>query len=242
MRFLYIIYLWIVALPLLLVATLLTAIITIVGCFVGNGDFWGYYPGRIWSRLFCALLLIRIEVEGREYIDRGTSYVFVANHQGAFDIFLIYGYLGHNFKWMMKRSIQRIPFVGRACKAAGFIFVDKKSKIGVKQTMQVAERTLKQGMSLVIFPEGSRTYDGKLQPFKKGAYAMAVDLSLPVVPLTINGSFEVMPRTSYSIHPAKMRLTIHPPIHPDAESGHTLLQLMEESRQAIASALWEEKE
>lgn len=88
-----------------------------------------------------------------EKLDRSTSYVFVANHQGAYDIFLVYGYLGHKFKWMMKSSLRRIPFVGAACAAAGFIFVDRSGK-GLRETLAAAEKILTGGMSLVVFPEG----------------------------------------------------------------------------------------
>lgn len=103
----------------------------------------------------------------------------------------------------------------------------------------MAEQTLKHGMSLVVFPEGSRTWDGKLQRFKKGAYQLAIDLNLPVVPLTIDGSFAVFPRSSYLVRPGKMILTIHKPIFPDPVIGHDIDALMKESYQAIESGLSE---
>ena len=115
MRFLYIIYQICIGLPIFLVLTILTALTTMLGCWLGNGHFWGYYPGKIWSQLTCFLFLLPVKVEGHQHIDHKTSYVFVANHQGAFDIFLIYGFLGRNFKWMMKKSLRNIPFVGKAC-------------------------------------------------------------------------------------------------------------------------------
>lgn len=93
----------------------------------GGAHFWGYYPGKIWSQLICYLLLIPVKINGREKLHKRTSYVFVPNHQGSFDIFLIYGFLGRNFKWMMKKSLRKIPFVGKACESAGHIFVDRSS-------------------------------------------------------------------------------------------------------------------
>ena len=237
LRVLFFFYQWFIAVPILLVLTILAALITIVGCFVGDSRFWGYYPGSIWSRLFCWISFVRVKVNGRENIDKKTSYVFVANHQGAYDIFLIYGFLGHNFKWMMKKSLRRIPFVGKACTAAGHIFVDRSGPKSIRETLDIAEQTLRHGMSLVVFPEGSRTWDGKLQRFKKGAYQLAIDLNLPVVPLTIDGSFAILPRSSYQIKPGKMILTIHEPIFPDPASGHDIDKLMEESYKAVASAL-----
>ena len=103
MKVLYILYQLFIALPILLVLTILTAIVTIIGSWIGDPHFWGYYPGKIWSQLFCYVLLIPVKVVGHPEVLKKTSYVFVANHQGSFDIFLIYGFLGRNFKWMMKK-------------------------------------------------------------------------------------------------------------------------------------------
>ena len=207
-------YQWLIAMPILLIITILTALTTLIGCRLGNGNFWGYYPAHIWSRLFCILSLVKIEVRGRENIDKNTSYVFVSNHQGAYDIFLIYGYLNHNFKWMMKKSLRKLPFVGKAC-----------------------ETTLQNGMSLVVFPEGARTWTGAMRPFKRGAYQLAVEFSLPVAPLTIDGAFAVMPRTTYNFKPGKIILTIHPPIYPQENKGHDIEDLMKKSYAVIESAL-----
>ena len=114
MKILYYIYQICIALPILLVLTILTAIVTIVGSLLGGAHFWGYYPGKIWSQLICLFLLIPVKIEGREKLHDKTSYIFVPNHQGSFDIFLIYGFIGRNFKWMMKKSLRKLPFVGKA--------------------------------------------------------------------------------------------------------------------------------
>lgn len=233
LRFLY---QWIIVMPIMVVITIMTALITIIGCFLGNHRVWGYYPGLIWSRLFCLISLVRIEVRGREKLDRSTSYVFVANHQGAYDIFLIYGYLGHKFKWMMKSSLRRIPFVGAACAAAGFIFVDRSGK-GLREMLAAAEKILTGGMSLVVFPEGSRTPDGKIHRFKKGAYQIADDLSLPVVPLTIDGSYRVLSKNSKLIRPGKIVLTVHDPIFPQADGHYDMDALITDSYRVIEAAL-----
>lgn len=232
-------YQWLIVMPVMLVITILTALTTIIGCFLGDHRVWGYYPGLIWSRLFCIVSLVRVEVRGREKLDRSTSYVFVANHQGAYDIFLVYGYLGHKFKWMMKSSLRRIPFVGAACAAAGFIFVDRSGK-GLRETLSAAEKILTRGMSLVVFPEGSRTPDGRMHRFKKGAYQIADDLSLPVVPMTIDGSYRVLSKNSKLIRPGKITLTIHEPVYPGADGHYDMEQLIDETYRSIASVLPQE--
>jgi len=119
---LYRIYVLFVFLPLFLVASIITATVTAIGCRLGNGHFWGYHPGRLWGKFTIRALLLPVKVEGREHLHQNQSYVFVSNHQGSFDIFLIYGFLGRNFKWMMKRSLSRVPFVGMACRYSHQIF------------------------------------------------------------------------------------------------------------------------
>ena len=124
--------------PILAVATLLTALLTIIACALGLSKSLGYYIPHLWAKLWCILMFVKIEVTGRENIDKRTSYVFIANHQGAYDIFLIFGYLNHNFKWMMKKSLEKIPFVGYACKVSKHIMVDRSSATAIQQTMQNA--------------------------------------------------------------------------------------------------------
>lgn len=239
LKFLFLIYQWLIAGPILLVATALTAIITSLGSIMGNRDWWGYWPPHVWSRLVCILWGVRVKIIGRENLDKRQSYVFVANHQGAFDIWVIYGYLGHNFKWLMKKSLEKIFLVGGACKRAGHVFVDDSSLASIKETISEAESTLKHGMSLVVFPEGSRTWDGHMIPFKRGAFMLASEFKLPVVPLSINGAFRAMPRTTYNVTPCTITVTIHKPIYPGPR-GFNTKELMAQCKNDIASALPEE--
>ena len=233
---LYLIYQWLIAGPIFVMVTFLTAFVTAAGCTLGKRDYWGYWPPHIWARFTCCLFLMRIKVEGRENIDPRQSYVFVANHQGAYDIWAIYGYLNHNFKWLMKKSLEKVPVVGWACKLAGHVFVDDSKISGIRETIEDAEKILKHGMSVVIFPEGSRSFDGKMIPFKRGAFMLAAEFKLPVVPITIDGSFKAMPRVTYNMTPTTIRLTIHKPIFP-GENGFNTKRLMAECRDSIQSAL-----
>ena len=210
MRFLYIIYQICIGLPIFLVLTILTALTTMLGCWLGNGHFWGYYPGKIWSQLTCFLFLLPVKVEGHKNIDHKTSYVFVANHQGAFDIFLIYGFLGRNFKSSPRK---------------------------VYETIKRAEKILQGGTSLVVFPEGRRTFTGRMNEFKKGAFLLADQLQLPVVPMSISGSFDILPRTGKLLSWHPLKLTIHQPIYPQGKGQENQTMLMEESYQAIEKGL-----
>ena len=230
---LYRIYQLCIALPVLLVCTMLTAIVTIIGSWIGNAHFWGYYPGKIWSIIICRVLFIPVIVRGHENVDKKTSYVFVANHQGAFDIFLIYGFLGRNFKWMMKKSLRKIFLVGKACESARHIFVDKSGPKKIQETYAKAREILKEGTSLVVFPEGARSFTGHMGVFKKGAFQLADELQLPVVPVTIDGSFDILPRTKGFgfVKRNKLALTIHHPILPKGKGPENIKETMEEAYQ-----------
>lgn len=239
MTFFYRLYQLCIALPVLLLCTALTAIVTILGAWIGSAHFWGYYPGKIWSVIMCRVLLLPVEVHGREHLDKRTSYVFVANHQGAFDIFLIYGFLGRNFKWMMKKSLRKIFLVGKACESARHIFVDKSGPKKIRETYDNAREILQEGTSLVVFPEGARTFTGHMGLFKKGAFQLADELQLPVVPVTIDGSFDVLPRMAgfTFVRRHKMVMTIHPPIPPKGKGPEFLKETMDEAYEAVMSAL-----
>lgn len=235
----YRIYQICIALPILLVLTILTALTTIIGSFIGGAHFWGYHPGKIWSRLVCYVLLIPVKINRNKQMKKNQSYIFVANHQGAFDIFLIYGFIGRNFKWMMKKSLRSIPFVGKACQSAGHIFVDKSGPKKIQETIDQARHSLRDGTSLVVFPEGRRTFTGKMGPFKKGAFQLADELQLPIVPLTIDGSFDVLPRTGKFIKWHRMTLTMHDPIYPQGIGPEDIKETMEKAYEAIQSNLSE---
>ena len=239
MKYLYNAYQLCIALPLGLLATALAAIATAVGCSLGGGRFWGFYPPSLWARIVLRLLLIPVRVEGRSQLEPGQSYVFVANHQGAFDIFLVYGHLRRQFHWMMKRQLRSIPLVGWACAKSGQIFVDKRGPSKIRATYEAARRTLRGGISVCVFPEGARTFTGHMGNFRRGAFALADELQLPVVPLTINGSFDILPRqrglSFVTWHP--LELTIHQPIYPVGQGADNIQATMNQAYDAVMSAL-----
>ena len=183
----------------------------------------------------CWVMLLPVKVEGRELLERKQSYIFVANHQGSYDIFLVYGFLGRSFRWMMKKSLRNIPLIGKACESAGHIFVDKSGPKAIYRTCQQGRQVLKNGVSLMVFPEGARSFTGHMGKFRRGAFQMADELQLPVVPVTIDGSFDVLPRQKgisfVTWHP--LRLVIHAPIFPQGQSPEELQRILEQSFDAI---------
>ena len=233
----YILY-FIIAYPLALIATMLAGItISLFGKYipVKGGD---YYPAVLWSKFMVRVFLLPITVEGRENLDPNQNYIFIANHQGFWDVFVMFGYIGRNFKWMMKDSLRKMPFIGKACADTGHIFENRSAP--QKEIFVKALKTLKKGTAMGIFAEGTRTDTGRLGEFKKGAFVIADMAQLPVVPLAIEGSYNFLPKKGFLVNWTPLKLTIMKPIAPIGKGKENVEYLMTESRAAIAKALGEE--
>lgn len=225
--------------PIFLMATIITAVTVMIGCFIGKRTFWGYYPPHLWGKLACRLALCRIKVVRHENLDPDQSYVFVPNHQGAFDIFLIYGYLNQNIKWVQKQELRKIPFVGKASEIAGHVFVDQSNLKSMKETIMKVEAQLSKGSSMAIFPEGARTTTGKMGRFKRGAFVIAEEMGLPIVPITVNGPFDLMKMKTYLINPCELELIVHKPISTVGLSDENMSEFISNCREIVHSGLWE---
>ena len=203
----YILYQYLVAWPLLAVLTAFTAIFTVCTVHWKNAEFV-HKVQQFWSRSFFWLMLLPDSIDGTEHIKPGQSYVFVANHQSMFDVWLVYGWLPVIFKWLMKAELRKVPFVGTGCKAAGHIFVDRRNAKAAMESLQEVEKQLVNGVCTVIFPEGTRSLNGEVGRFKRGAFQIAMDLGLPVIPLSLDGCFEVLPKGKPFVnrHPVHMHI------------------------------------
>lgn len=234
---LFVMYQWLVAFPVLLVLTILTAVFTIILSPVFPNAQFSYFPARWWGRFFCYLLFIKVKITGLEKLDPKKSYVIAANHQSIYDIFVVYGWLPMIFKWVMKAELRKIPLVGKACESAGHIFIDRKNPVAAKKSLDKAEAQLRNGVSVVVFPEGTRTYTGQMGKFKKGAFRMATDLHLPIVPVTLRGCFERLPRNGFIITPGTIEMIVHEPVEVEGYEHEKQPELMQKLHDIIESAL-----
>lgn len=208
---LYGLYQYIIVWPVMVVLTLFTAVFTMLFVPFRNAEFV-HKVQQFWSRSFYRLMFLPVTVEGLEHIQQGQSYVFVSNHQSMFDVWLIYGWLPVIFKWLMKAELRKVPFVGTACKAAGHIFVDRRNPKAAMESMEEVKKQLKDGVCTVIFPEGTRTKDGQVGRFKRGAFQIALDLQLPVVPISLSGCYNVLPKGKPFVYHRPVRMYVGEPI------------------------------
>ena len=236
---LLLIYQWLIFVPIFLVITIITTLTVMIMAPIFGRKTWGYYPAKWWSRITCWISLCKVTTRGHENLEKNRSYVFVANHQGAFDIFVTYGFLNHNIIWMQKHSLSNIPLVGFASKMAGHVFVNNTNATTRAITLKEAISKVKNGVSIVIFPEGSRTLTGKMRQFKKGAFYIATEEKLPIVPITLNGPFDVLKRGTLNINPGKLELVIHKPIPTENISEEDIPELISKTTDVIYSQLWD---
>jgi 1-acyl-sn-glycerol-3-phosphate acyltransferase len=167
---------------------------------------------RRWAKMFCRIAGVRVKIEGADKLQPNTGYIYCANHLSQFDIFSFQGYFPLNFRWLAKEELFKTPFLGRAMSNAGAIAINRsQGREALKSLQKVAER-IKAGTSILIFPEGTRSADGKLHPFKAGAMLLAIKSGVPLVPIAFIGSYSVLPKGAFLTHPGTITIKIGDPI------------------------------
>jgi 1-acyl-sn-glycerol-3-phosphate acyltransferase len=229
-------YKWLIFIPFLAINTIIFGLLAVLISLAVNKKLGSFIGGAVWSRVNAFFTPVFVSVKGRENIAKGQSYVVVANHESAYDIFVLYGWLGIDFKWVMKKEIRKIPGIGFGSEAVGHIFIDRSSSKSAIETIEAAKQRIRGGTSVVFFPEGTRSRTRELLPFKKGAYRFAYDLNLPILPVSINGTRKIFPPDSLNLMPGKAEIIIHPPIDISLFEQENISSLIAESRRVIESA------
>lgn len=196
----------------LVVATIVGAVLALVcGPLSRSGDavLW---LARRWARVLLWSAGVKVIVKTEAPLDRGRSYVFAANHLSSVDIFALFVALPVNIRFIAKKQLSRIPLFGWAMAAGRFIFIDRKNPIAARRSIDRAAERIRDGSSVAIFPEGTRSRDGLLGPFKKGGFHLAQQAGVPVVPVAIQGAGEVMAPGSVLVRPGPVVITIGAPI------------------------------
>lgn len=231
---LYQVYAWLIYYPLVIVLTLLFSTLTIIFATLVNPEWASRVFAVTWAKTLAYLSPVWVTVEGAEHAHQGQSYVVAINHQSMYDILVVYGWLRLDLKWVIKKELRKVPGIGLGCEKAGHIFVDRRNPKQASKAIREALARLSDGVGILFFPEGTRSLDGHLLKFKKGAFFLAKEQGLPVLPVTLIGTRDVLPARSLKPFPGAIRMVIHPPIEPE---GKDVDQLLEETRSAIGSAM-----
>ena len=233
----YQLYVWLIFLPLVALLTLVFSTLTIVFAWLVSPHFASRVFAATWARVCAFLTPMRVNVEGAEHAQRDRSYVVASNHQSQYDILVIYGWLKLDLKWVMKAELRKLPAIGVGCEKAGHIFVERRNPKQAAQAITEALARLGDGIGILFFPEGTRSPDGHLLPFKKGAFRTAIDQQLPLLPVTLVGTREILPARTLRLFPGTARMVIHPPIETTGMNVDQVDELMQRTRAVITTAL-----
>jgi 1-acyl-sn-glycerol-3-phosphate acyltransferase len=192
---------------------------------------------RLWGWLILRANGVKVQLTGLENVDPARPCIYMCNHQGNFDIFALLACLPMQFRWVAKVELFRIPILGWAMSTAGYISLDRSRRKMAYRSMEIAARKIKEGTSVVIFPEGSRSFDGALQPFMNGGFTLAIKAGVPICPITIDGTWSIMPRTTLRIKRGNIRITMHRLIETANLTMRDRMPLREKVKERIRATL-----
>jgi len=196
---------------------------------------------RFWARIGLRLAGIRLTVEGREHLPADGAVIYMPNHQSNFDILALYAGLPGQFRWLAKEELFHIPLFGLAMRRTGYIAIDRSDRRKALVSMAEAARRIVAGASVIVFPEGTRSPDGRLLPFKKGGFMLALQSQAPIVPVAIDGTLQIMPKHSRRIRGGEIAVRIFPTVETAGKKAADRDALMAEVRRPIAEALGEKR-
>ena len=214
--------------------TIVLGSLSLLSTLVDRRGNLGHKCARAWSWLILKTTGVSVEIEGLERLDRSRSYVFAANHQSIYDIPILFANIPFQLRILAKDSLGRIPFLGWHLSRTGHVLVDRsKAGAGVVRKMK---RLVDEGHSLIVFPEGTRSTDGRVARFQGGSFVIALQSGLPVVPITVVGSRHVMFRGEVTVRPGRVRVIVHPPIETEAVPKEAVREFAATVRDVIAQS------
>ncbi len=188
---------------------------------------------QLWARLLLLICDTKVEVIDKENFPHKKPHVLMANHQSDFDILIALAYLPGQFRWLSKKELFNIPIFGAAMKSAGYISIDQQNRENAMQSLDEAVLRIRNGKSVMTFPEGTRSRDGEIKSFKKGSFYLAIKSGAPIIPITIIGSGKIMPKRSLRVRPGKIKMVIDKPVETKEYSLENRQELIERVRNII---------
>lgn len=224
------IYVW----SCIVVATLVLGVFVLITYPFDRKGRVGHYYAKLWGKVALLANGVKVRIEGMGRLNGKGPYIFMSNHQGSYDIFALLGHLPYQFKWLAKKELFSIPFFGWTMAAVGYISIDRGGTRDTVEAMNEAAQKIRDGMSVVIFPEGSRSPDGSIQPFKKGGFTLAIKSKVPIVPVAISGSRAIMPKDKLTATSGEIRILVAHPIETENSALKDRELLMKKVRETIS--------
>jgi len=191
--------------------------------------------GRCWSKGLVLICGISLRVQGADLMIPGQHYIYVSNHASLLDIPVLTAGIPDQFRIVYKKELEKIPILGWGLKWGSYIGIDRGNSVDARKSLDEAIDKIRRGASVLLYAEGTRTLDGKLQAFKRGAFNLALNAGIPVVPVTLNGTFRLLRKSSLAIHPGPAEIIFGPPIDVGKEHGKEAeLRLMKKVHEMIA--------
>ncbi len=222
--------------PLILLATAVLATVSVLASLVDGTGRWQHACARAWGRFIFWVSRVRVKTTGLEDLDTSRGYVFMANHLSMFDHWAFLAVVPVQFRFVAKASLFRIPFLGWHLRRAGNIPVDRHSPRQALRDFQAIGEKIRQGLSVVIYPEGERTFGERMSPFKRGPFLLARSARAPILPVTLIGAHRRLERGSAILYPGEMEMIFHPPLEYDDYRRDSLQAVSDRVREIIAGA------
>jgi 1-acyl-sn-glycerol-3-phosphate acyltransferase len=218
--------------PAISLYTIVLGTLSIGSSLFERRGYFAHWCARTWSRLILLTTGVHVDVRGLDRLVHGRTYVFVSNHQSIYDIPILFWSLPYQLRIIAKESLGRFPFLGWHLRRTGHMLVDRARPERTK-IFSWASRLTSQGLSLIVFPEGTRSRDGQVARFKGGSFYLAIEAGLPVVPVSVVGSRHVMKKGRLATYPGRVRVVVHDPIDTSSLAGTDARQFAEHVRQII---------
>jgi len=200
---------------------------------ISPGENKAHKIANLWAKMLLKLSSIRVNVIGRENVLMNRPQIFMANHQSDFDTLIVLAYIPGQFRWIVKKELFKIPVFGKAMKSAGYIEIDRQNHEKAMRSLEEAAQKIREGKSVMTFPEGTRSKDGTIKSFKQGMFHLAIQAGVPIVPISIIGAHEILPKRSLKVKPGRITMVIDRPVEVSGYTIETRAELIERIRNII---------
>jgi len=224
------------------VATIVIGTLVILSSFFSRNGNAQHLLARLWANSILWVIRAKVTVTGAGKLDPNRPYIYMPNHQSNADIPVLLGRLPVQFRWLAKAELFKIPIFGRAMRKVGYISIDRSDRKSAFESLAQAALTIRNGTSVLIFPEGTRSPDGRILPFKKGGFVLSVDAGVPIVPVIIRGTRSIVPKKHFIIRPARVTMEILDPVETSDYTRKTKDQLLEKIRSILIENLEKKKQ